>query len=116
MDCASDTSSVSQVATTRSLPRYKERKIGREEKIRIRSRTLDNKYTRRGIHKQEYVGFDEFDIENVSLEMDTENSNIEADIGLDNVVIKPTDSIDANKVTRKKSNLEQFLQRLKALL
>jgi len=116
MDCASDTSSVSQVATTRSLPRYKERNLGREEKIRIRSRTLDNKYTRRGIYKQEYVDFDEFDIENVSLEMYTENSNIEADIDLDNVVNKPTDSIDANKVTRKKSNLEQFLQRLKALL
>ena len=116
MDCASDTSSVSQVATTRSLPRYRERKLGREEKIRIRSKTLDNKYTRRGIHKQEYVGVDEFDIENISLEMDIENSNIGVDINLDDAVEKPTDSIDTNKIIRKKSNLQQFLQRLKALL
>merc|ERR1711915_535406 len=86
------------------------------EKLRNRSRTLDSKYARNRMNQEDVLDVDEYDIENISLEIDAENCNIEHDIDIEDAGNKASDVMDNNKVTKKKSNFEQFLQRLKGLL
>lgn len=90
-DCASDTSSVGQAATTRSLPRYRNRRAGREEKFRSRSRTLDYHSSKKKV-----------DVEDV-----IENDSVE------NVV---SDQHGEGNVAKKKSHFEILLLRLKTFL
>ena len=104
-DCASDTSSMSQVVETRSLPRYRNRRAGREEKFRSRSRTLDHKYNRHSIDQEVYDGYDDGNIGvGIDMEEDIEINDFE------NVVSYMHEQC---KTTKKKTRFELFLQRLK---
>ena len=107
-DCASDTSSMSQAVETRSLPRYRNRRAGREEKFRSRSRTLDHKYNRHSIDQEVYDGYDDGNIgDGIDMEEDTEINDIE------NAV---SDKHGQCKTIKKKTRFELFLQRLKTFL
>ena len=68
------------------------------------------------MNKANVVDAVEYDIDIVSLEADAENSNIEHDIDIEDAGNEISNVFDNNKVTKKKTNFEQFLQRLKGLL
>ena len=107
-DCASDTSSMSQAVETRSLPRYRNRRAGREEKFRSRSRTLDHKYNRHSIDQEVYDGYDDGNIgDGIDMEDDTEINDIENAVNLKH---------GQCKTTKKKTRFELILLRLKTFL
>ena len=103
-DCASDTSSMSQAVESRSLPRFRNRRVGREEKFRYRSRTLDSKYKRHSVNQELYAGYG---IENVDLEHDVIEDDIENALDETN---------NQCKSAKKKSNFGLFLSKLKTFL
>ena len=90
---------------TRSLPRYRNRRAGREEKFRSRSRTLDHKYNRQSIDQEDYDGLDDGDIgDGIDIEDDIKNNDIE------NAVNHKHEQC---KATKKKTRFELFFQSLK---
>ena len=104
-DCASDTSSMSQAVETRSLPRYRNRRAGLEEKFRSRSRTLDHKYNRHLVNQEIDDGYD---IENIGVGIDMEDDNdIESDVN---------DKHGQCKSEKKRTRFELFCLRLKTFL
>jgi hypothetical protein len=101
-DCASDTSSVSQAVTTRSLPRFRNRRVSKEDRFRYRARTLDTKHNR---YKQEDQGG--YASENVDMEQHFDEDDFEE---LSDAKMNPS------KAGKKKSSFGQFLIRLKRFL
>ena len=103
-DCASDTSSVNQAVTTRSLPRFRNRRVGREERFRYRARTLDNKYRRQGDKEEDLV---EYGLENIDTDQHLDEDDIREE---------SDESHNQCKSGKKKSGFGLFLLRLKKFL
>lgn len=95
-DCTSDTSSVVQPGTFRSLPRSRNRRGGREEKFRSRSRTVDSQYQRQ--RGDRIAEVDATEDENGFPMLQTSNNQTE------------------NTRKKKKSNFEVFMLKLKQFL
>ena len=104
-DCASDTSSMSQAVESRSLPRFRNRRVGREERFRYRSRTLDSKYKRHSVNQELYAGHG--GVENIDMEHDFVEDDIENKLDATTIECK---------ADKKKSSFRLFLLRLKTFL
>ena len=103
-DCASDTSSMSQAVESRSLPRFRNRRVGREERFRYRSRTLDSKYKRHSVNQELYAGYG------------IANNDMEHDFVEDDIENKLDATTNECKADKKKSSFRLFLLRLKTFL
>lgn len=103
-DCASDTSSINQTVSTRSLPRFRNRRGAREERFRYRARTLDTKYRRQGDKQEEFV---EYGIDNIDTDQQLDEDDIRE---------VSEESHNQCKSGKKKSSFGLFLLRLKKFL
>ena len=114
-DFASDTSSMDQGPETKSLPRCRNRRVGRDEKFRYRSRTLDNKHnkhTKHSINQEVGIGYPLEHVTNYIVEDDMENNNLKSG---SEVYAVGNDKPEKNKC-KKKSSFHHFLVRLKTFL